>query len=125
MIHHSTFNMINQSFVDPGKLLLRHPGLLMVLLISLLAALYTAIGGLYISLVTDVMQGIVSLLLLLFFVIYMAVYFRFPVNRKSFDQNRVAGNTYIGRSSWAAELPVLVFNFYSEAVWQVPNFEYS
>ena len=94
----------------------------MVLLIAFLAAIYTAIGGLYISLVTDVIQGVISLLLLLFFVIYMAVYFRFPKGfnaRQQFYANKVNGRTYIGKSAWAAEIPVLVFNFYSEAVWQV------
>lgn len=55
----------------------------MVIVVGVLTAAYTAYGGLLVSIYTDQIQGIVSLLFFFLLAIYMAAAFRPEVGRKN------------------------------------------
>lgn len=87
-----------------------------VLTIAIVTSIYTAVGGLYISILTDVPQGIFSVVLLLVLWIYVAVTYR-PGPLPTLDDE--LGANYWGYASIAA-MPISLFaaTIFSEAPWQ-------
>eukprot|EP01026_Neomeris_dumetosa_P059156 TRINITY_DN5521_c0_g1_i3.p2 TRINITY_DN5521_c0_g1~~TRINITY_DN5521_c0_g1_i3.p2 ORF type:complete len:230 (-),score=12.13 TRINITY_DN5521_c0_g1_i3:195-884(-) len=84
----SVFNMaiaLLVEFTTIGALVsdfLGMPAIPVVVTIGVLTMLYTAAGGLYISIVTDQVQGIASVILALFLSCYVAFSFRDPLSRQ-------------------------------------------
>ncbi|KAG0248227.1 hypothetical protein BG011_000327 [Mortierella polycephala] len=99
------------------ELIIGGPRLPIILCVAIVTSLYTAAGGLYVSILTDVFQGVFGIALLLIMAIYVAVTYRpesLPV-----PLPEGLGPNYWG---WAAigAMPISMTcaTFFSEAPWQ-------
>ncbi|TPX69926.1 hypothetical protein SpCBS45565_g02087 [Spizellomyces sp. 'palustris'] len=91
--------------------------LIPIIIVGVVTMLYTAAGGLYVSIVTDQFQGMFSLLLLGVTMVYIAVTFRLPDPRPPLPPTLDAN--YAGWSSIVTMgVSLTAATFYSDAVWQ-------
>ncbi|KAJ3013161.1 hypothetical protein HKX48_005905 [Thoreauomyces humboldtii] len=91
--------------------------ILPILVIGILTMIYTSVGGLYVSIVTDQFQGIFSILLLLVTAVYIAVTFRLPDPLP--DLGPILGANYAGWSSIGTlGISLTCATFFSDAIWQ-------
>lgn len=81
-------------------------------------AIYTALGGLRVSLITDLAQIATGFVLLAIIVIYVGVTFKYPLTRENYIANEVGRNSVVGRNNWGNGLLVITVSFYDEANWQ-------
>eukprot|EP00271_Cylindrocystis_brebissonii_P017895 TRINITY_DN4869_c0_g1_i1.p1 TRINITY_DN4869_c0_g1~~TRINITY_DN4869_c0_g1_i1.p1 ORF type:complete len:561 (+),score=86.00 TRINITY_DN4869_c0_g1_i1:264-1946(+) len=96
-----------------------------VVIIGVVAMLYTAAGGLYVSIITDQWQAMLSIVTIVTIFIYVAVTFKgdlsqpLPNNYLDLGFVDLTSNNYYG---WAAiavmPLSLTTSSFFSEAVWQ-------
>lgn len=98
-------------------MLVSRPDILIVILIAGTVAIYTALGGLRVSLITDLAQIVFSFVLLVVVVVYIGVYFRYPLTRENYETFMVGRNSAVGRNLWATNLVIIFINFYDEANW--------
>eukprot|EP01025_Chloroclados_australasicus_P066301 TRINITY_DN9106_c0_g1_i1.p1 TRINITY_DN9106_c0_g1~~TRINITY_DN9106_c0_g1_i1.p1 ORF type:complete len:493 (+),score=20.88 TRINITY_DN9106_c0_g1_i1:170-1480(+) len=117
-----TFNMIIAmlaEFTTIGSLVsdyLGLPAIPVILIVGVLTMLYTTVGGLYISIVTDQIQGIASIILMIFLSSYIAVTFQYTLPPELPPQ---IGPTAAGYSSLVSmPLSMVGSTILSEAVWQ-------
>ena len=93
------------------------PRLPIVIVVAVVTSLYTAAGGLYVSILTDVAQGVFGVLLLLIMAVYVAVTFR-PESLPT-PLPEMLGPNYFG---WAAcgAMPISMTcaTIFSEGPWQ-------
>ncbi|KNC82499.1 hypothetical protein SARC_05225, partial [Sphaeroforma arctica JP610] len=88
-----------------------------IITIGVLTVFYTTLGGLHVSIVTDRIQAIASMVLMVVLVVYLAVDFRedLPTPLTS-DQ---IGTTYYGYSSiLAMPVSMMAATVFNEAMWQ-------
>jgi Na+/proline symporter len=82
-----------------------------------LTLVYTAAGGLLVSIITDYFQGVASIVLLTTLVSYVASTFRYPL--ESPLPEYLAGTNTFGYSSiFTLPLSLTAATFFSEAMWQ-------
>ncbi|KAK9797380.1 hypothetical protein WJX73_007847 [Symbiochloris irregularis] len=88
-----------------------------VIVVGVLSSIYTAYGGLYVSIVTDQIQAVLSVVLILVMCIFVAVTFRKEL--PSPLPSNLSGDNYYGFASIAV-LPISLASasVYSEALWQ-------
>eukprot|EP01025_Chloroclados_australasicus_P003530 TRINITY_DN1083_c1_g1_i7.p1 TRINITY_DN1083_c1_g1~~TRINITY_DN1083_c1_g1_i7.p1 ORF type:complete len:530 (-),score=37.94 TRINITY_DN1083_c1_g1_i7:2593-4182(-) len=118
----SCFNMVIAllaEFTTIGSLVADFVGLPpvpIILTVGLMTMFYTAAGGLYVSIITDQVQGIASIILVVFLIFYISITFRRSIPS---DLPPELGATETGYSSLLA-MPVALFTatVFSEAVWQ-------
>ncbi|KAK9712816.1 hypothetical protein K7432_006888 [Basidiobolus ranarum] len=87
-----------------------------VVIVGVITMIYTATGGLYVSIVTDQGQAVMSLLFVVIMIIYIAATFRLPLPSQLPPE--LAPN-YLGWGS-IATMPISLFagTCFSEAMWQ-------
>ncbi|KAI9011205.1 hypothetical protein BC832DRAFT_550007 [Gaertneriomyces semiglobifer] len=91
--------------------------LIPIVLIGVVTTVYTAIGGLYVSIATDKYQGIFIMSLLCVTFIYIAAEFRLPSPRPPLPPTLDAN--YTGWASFATMfISLTAATFFSDAVWQ-------
>eukprot|EP01134_Creolimax_fragrantissima_P005863 CFRG5863T1 len=88
-----------------------------IVLVGILTTCYTAVGGLYVSIVTDRLQAIASLVLVVVLFLYLAIDFRADLPTPLTDDQ--IGLNYSGFSSIVA-MPVslIAVTVFNEAMWQ-------
>ncbi|KAF9583095.1 hypothetical protein BGW38_010263 [Lunasporangiospora selenospora] len=93
------------------------PRLPIVLVVAIVTSIYTAAGGLYVSILTDVAQGVFGVALLIIMYIYVAVTYR-PTHLPT-PLPEPIGPNYWGHAACAA-MPISMISatFFSEAPWQ-------
>ncbi|KAF9988184.1 hypothetical protein BGZ75_009881 [Mortierella antarctica] len=93
------------------------PRLPIIVIVAVVTSVYTAVGGLYVSILTDVAQGVFGILLLVIMAVYVAVTFR-PESLPT-PLPEVLGPNYWG---WAAcgAMPISLTcaTIFSEGPWQ-------
>jgi SSS family solute:Na+ symporter len=88
-----------------------------VIVSGVLTLMYTAYGGLFVSIVTDQFQGIFSTIILVTLTVYVAVTFREPLPTPLDEY--LKGTTVFGYSSILTQpLALTAGTVFSEAVWQ-------
>lgn len=104
-----TIGSLYQFYVGPV-------GYPIVITVGLLTLAYTTLGGLYVSIATDQIQGIAASLLMVIVAIYLGATFHQPLPPMS---AYIAGNTYVGLSS-IITMPASMFaaTVFNEAMWQ-------
>eukprot|EP00668_Euglena_longa_P010719 GGOE01012996.1.p1 GENE.GGOE01012996.1~~GGOE01012996.1.p1 ORF type:complete len:523 (-),score=81.72 GGOE01012996.1:163-1731(-) len=87
-----------------------------IIVVGLLTLTYTTFGGLLVSVATDQVQGIISIVLLLVITIYLGVTFDMPLPAMT---DTVSGNTQTGLSS-IFTMPASIFAgaVFNESLWQ-------
>ncbi|ORY01395.1 hypothetical protein K493DRAFT_298399 [Basidiobolus meristosporus CBS 931.73] len=87
-----------------------------VIMVGVITMAYTATGGLYVSIVTDQGQAVMSILFVVIMIIYIAVTFRLPLRT---PLPEALGPNYYGWGS-IATMPISLFagTCFSEAMWQ-------
>ncbi|KAG0235152.1 hypothetical protein BGW41_000903 [Actinomortierella wolfii] len=92
------------------------PRLPIVIIVAVVTAIYTAAGGLYVSILTDVAQGVFGIALLLVMAIYVAVTYR-PGPLPPLGET--LGPNYWGYAAIAAmPISLTCATIFSEAPWQ-------
>jgi len=109
----TTIGALFRDFVGGGAL----P---MILVSALLATCYTAYGGLLVSIVTDQLQALFSLVLILAVTVYTAATFRrsLPGDLGPMGQQLGPGNAYGISSLFVMPVCLLASTVFSQAVWQ-------
>eukprot|EP01134_Creolimax_fragrantissima_P008372 CFRG8372T1 len=88
-----------------------------IITIGVLTTFYTAVGGLQVSIVTDQVQAVFSVLLIVILAIYLAA--DFPSDLPTPITDEQIGLTYAGYSSLAAmPISLMASTVFSEAMWQ-------
>lgn len=88
-----------------------------IIVVGVLTMIYTAYGGLYISIITDQAQGIVTALFILILVIYTAVTFRPESLPKPLPPN--LGPNVVGYGAiYSLPCSLMAATVFSEAMWQ-------
>ena len=99
----------------------RRPDILMVILTAAMPAIYTALGGLKVSLYTDQLQGILGVIMLIFVFCWVAAKYRPPggLSPDAFQEKQLGRGNYIGASSFGS-FAVSLFcpSVYNESFWQ-------
>eukprot|EP00850_Spirogloea_muscicola_P006407 SM000030S11416 [mRNA] locus=s30:496242:502221:- [translate_table: standard] len=87
-----------------------------VIIVGIIAAVYTAVGGLYVSIITDQWQALLSIVIFGLLLVYVGVTFDAPLDQPLGYLN---WENYSGLSSIAV-LPISLISstIYSEAMWQ-------
>ncbi|KAF9160190.1 hypothetical protein DFQ26_005788 [Actinomortierella ambigua] len=94
------------------------PRLPIVIVIAVVTAIYTAAGGLYVSILTDVAQGIFGIGMLVIIAIYVAVTYR-PTSLPPLSDDPVLGPNYWGYAAIVAmPISLTCSTIFSEAPWQ-------
>jgi Na+/proline symporter len=116
---YTTMGAVFTSYVGAGQ---AYP---IIIVVSFLTLLYTAIGGLQASIITDQIQGIASLSLLLVISIYVAATFREPLPLPLPDEGCESmfmpclGPSLLGWTTFFVyPVSLTAATFYSEAFWQ-------
>mmetsp|Transcript_1562 Transcript_1562/g.4619 ORF Transcript_1562/g.4619 Transcript_1562/m.4619 type:complete len:552 (+) Transcript_1562:384-2039(+) len=87
-----------------------------VVIIGIVSAIYTAYGGLYVSIITDQIQAAAAIGMVIVLVIFVAVTFKAPLPRPLPDY---LGVTFQGYSSIAVmPISLMCATVFSEAMWQ-------
>ncbi|KAF9963972.1 hypothetical protein BGZ65_003226 [Modicella reniformis] len=99
------------------ELVIGGPRLPIVICVAVVTSLYTAAGGLYVSILTDVAQGVFGITLLLIMAIYVAVTYR--PEHLPIPLPEGLGPNYWGWAAVAAmPISMTCSTFFSEAPWQ-------
>ncbi|KAF9205236.1 hypothetical protein BGZ49_004306 [Haplosporangium sp. Z 27] len=99
------------------ELVIGGPRLPIIVCVALVTSIYTAAGGLYVSILTDVGQGVFGILLLV--IIYIYVSFTYRPNHLPIPLPEELGPNYWGWSAMVAmPLSMTCATFFSEAPWQ-------
>ncbi|KAI8800337.1 hypothetical protein BJ742DRAFT_841981, partial [Cladochytrium replicatum] len=87
-----------------------------ILVVAIVTTIYTAYGGLYVSILTDVVQAVMTVILLVVIYIYVAVTFR-PTELPPLNQT--LGPNYLGYAAIAVmPISLAAATVFSEAFWQ-------
>ncbi|KAJ3372671.1 hypothetical protein GGF31_001695 [Allomyces arbusculus] len=105
----STMGSIMESFVKSSQ----YP---IIVIVGLLTAGYTAYGGLLISIVTDQMQGIFSMVLFVVLALYLAIGFR--PDLPPFPSETLGATEYGWTTLFTLPCSLIASTFFSEANWQ-------
>uniref|UniRef100_A0A0G4FXD4 Sodium/solute symporter n=1 Tax=Chromera velia CCMP2878 TaxID=1169474 RepID=A0A0G4FXD4_9ALVE len=90
-----------------------------IIVVCVLTTIYTVYGGLLASIATDVVQGVFSLLLLLFVCLYLAVTFRRPLPADFGEHRDRLGVNESGYSSLLAmPISLTAATVFNEGMWQ-------
>ncbi|KAG0346828.1 hypothetical protein BG004_000749 [Podila humilis] len=93
------------------------PRLPFIIVVACITSIYTAAGGLYVSILTDVAQGVFAVLLLLIMAIYVAVTFR-PENLPTPLPETIGPNYYGWAAVGAMPISLTCATIFSEGPWQ-------
>ncbi|KAF9919179.1 hypothetical protein BX616_000032 [Lobosporangium transversale] len=88
-----------------------------VLIVAIVTSIYTAAGGLYVSILTDVAQGIFGIGLLIIMAIYVAVTYR-PSNLPTPLPEEIGPNYWGFAAIGAMPISMICSTLFSEAPWQ-------
>ncbi|KAG0233160.1 hypothetical protein B0O80DRAFT_4007 [Mortierella sp. GBAus27b] len=99
------------------ELVVGGPRLPIVLCVAIVTSVYTAAGGLYVSILTDVAQGVFGILLLLIITIYVAVTYR-PEHLPTPLPEGLGPNYWGWAAVGAMPISMTCATFFSEAPWQ-------
>lgn len=84
-----------QLIVDPSNIVER-PDLLVVILLAAIVAIYTALGGLRVSLITDLFQCAITAVFSLIVLIYLCVAFKYPLTPQRFAELNLGKDNIVG-----------------------------
>ncbi|KAF9438700.1 hypothetical protein BGZ76_005645 [Entomortierella beljakovae] len=93
------------------------PRLPIVICVAAVTSIYTAAGGLYVSILTDVAQGVFGILLLVIMAIYVAVTYR-PESLPTPLPEELGPNYWGWAAVGAMPISMTCATFFSEAPWQ-------
>ncbi|KAG0048855.1 hypothetical protein BGZ83_006253 [Gryganskiella cystojenkinii] len=93
------------------------PRLPIVVVVAVVTSLYTAAGGLYVSILTDVAQGIFGVLLLLIMAVYVAVTYR-PESLPTPLPEGLGANYWGWAACGAMPISMTCATIFSEGPWQ-------
>ncbi|GJJ73374.1 hypothetical protein EMPS_05732 [Entomortierella parvispora] len=96
---------------------LKGPRLPIIVVVAVVTSLYTAAGGLYVSILTDVAQGVFGVLLLLIMAVYVAVTFR-PESLPTPLPETLGANYYGWAACGAMPISMTCATIFSEGPWQ-------
>lgn len=113
---YSAIGSVFKAIVDPQRVMTR-PDVFIIIMVAGTVAIYTAVGGLKVSLITDLAQGVIVFIVLVIVIIFVAVTFRYPLTRERSDELGLRDNP-VGRNTWGSTLVILLGNFYDESNWQ-------
>ncbi|KAF9205235.1 hypothetical protein BGZ49_004305 [Haplosporangium sp. Z 27] len=99
------------------ELVIGAPRLPIVICVAVVTSIYTAAGGLYVSILTDVGQGVFGILLLVIIYIYVAVTFR-PESLPTPLSDELGPNYWGWAAVGAMPISMTCATFFSEAPWQ-------
>ncbi|KAF9174527.1 hypothetical protein BGX21_000899 [Mortierella sp. AD011] len=99
------------------ELVIGAPRLPIVICVAVVTSVYTAAGGLYVSILTDVGQGVFGILLLVIMYIYVAVTFR-PASLPTPLSPELGANYWGWAAVGAMPISMTCATFFSEAPWQ-------
>ncbi|KAF9354232.1 hypothetical protein BGX34_011149 [Mortierella sp. NVP85] len=99
------------------ELVIGGPRLPIILCVAIVTSLYTAAGGLYVSILTDVAQGVFGITLLLIMAIYVAVTYR-PEHLPTPLPEGLGPNYWGWAAVGAMPISMTCATFFSEAPWQ-------
>lgn len=90
--------MYKQLIVDPPGApgLVRRPDIMMAILLAAIVAIYTALGGLRVSLITDLYQCGITIVLSIIVLIYLAVTFKYPLTPQRFSELNLGRGNVVG-----------------------------
>ncbi|KAI8599246.1 hypothetical protein EDD21DRAFT_416980 [Dissophora ornata] len=88
-----------------------------VICVAVVTSIYTAAGGLYVSILTDVAQGVFGIFLLVVMAIYVAITYR-PVDLPTPLPEGLGANYWGWASIAAMPISMTCATFFSEAPWQ-------
>ncbi|KAG0031895.1 hypothetical protein BGZ81_000325 [Podila clonocystis] len=93
------------------------PRLPYIIIVAVVTSVYTAAGGLYVSILTDVAQGVFAVILLLIMTIYVAVTFR-PASLPTPLPETLGPNYYGWAACGAMPISLTCATIFSEGPWQ-------
>ncbi|KAF9307470.1 hypothetical protein BGZ74_000029 [Mortierella antarctica] len=93
------------------------PRLPFIIIVAVVTSVYTAAGGLYVSILTDVAQGVFAVVLLLIMTIYVAVTFR-PTSLPTPLPETLGPNYYGWAACGAMPISLTCATIFSEGPWQ-------
>ncbi|KAG0300212.1 hypothetical protein BGZ98_009363 [Dissophora globulifera] len=93
------------------------PRLPIIVCVAVITSIYTAAGGLYVSILTDVAQGLFGILLLVIMGIYVAVTYR-PAELPTPLPEGLGSNYWGWAAVCAMPISLVSATFFSEAPWQ-------
>ncbi|KAF9928962.1 hypothetical protein FBU30_002018 [Linnemannia zychae] len=93
------------------------PRLPIVLVVAIVTSIYTAAGGLYVSILTDVAQGVFGVLLLVIMAIYVAVTYR-PESLPTPLPDTIGPNYWGWAAVGAMPISLTCATIFSEGPWQ-------
>jgi len=99
------------------ELVIEGPRLPIVLCVAIVTSIYTAAGGLYVSILTDVAQGLFGVGLLIIMAVYVAVTFR-PVELPTPLPDGLGPNYWGWAAIGAMPISMICATFFSESPWQ-------
>lgn len=109
---------IIQDYVDPEHSVYR-PDILMVILTAAMPAIYTALGGLKVSLYTDQLQGILGVIMLIFVFCWVCAKYRPGLDPVAYQQKQLGRGNYIGAETFGSfAISLFCPSVYNESFWQ-------